>query len=202
MKEIWKNITDDSLPGEYWEIIKGCNNYYVSSFGRIKTSDRYIVCKRINTNNYSIFAKGKILKQSENKNGYLRCRITFDGGIRKSVFVHRLVAKAFLGESLLPQVNHIDEDKHNNCVENLEWCDIKYNANYGSRNKKIADYQHRFPKKGKIVKMYSLNGEIIEIFCSVHDAARKTGFSMGNISGMCNGSNKYSHVGGYVFKFG
>lgn len=202
MEEIWKNRIDDTLPYEQWKLINGCSNYYVSSLGRVRTSDRYSSRKRKNRKDDVVFVKGKILKQSENKNGYLRCCIIYDNCEKKSVYVHRLVIKTFLGDSTLPQINHIDENKHNNSVENLEWCDVKYNANYGNRNTKISDYQHRHPKKGKCVKMFSLDGKEIETFCSVHDAARRTGFSMGNISGMCNGSNKYSHVGGYIFKFG
>ena len=61
-------------------------------------------------------------------------------GIRKQEYVHRLVAMAFLeNPHNYTEVNHKDECKTNNCVDNLEWCDHYYNINYGSRNKRIAD---------------------------------------------------------------
>lgn len=109
MEEIWKNRTDDTLPCEQWKLINGCSNYYVSSLGRVKTSDRYSSRKRKNRKDDVVFVKGKILKQSENKDGYLRCCIIYDNGNKKSVYVHRLVIKTFLGDSTLPQINHIDK---------------------------------------------------------------------------------------------
>ena len=76
---------------------------------------------------------------SDNGKGYLRASLTKD---KKTTgkYIHRLVAEAFiLNVDGLPAVNHKDEDKTNNSVENLEWCDNEYNDNYGTRNKRVIE---------------------------------------------------------------
>lgn len=81
---------------------------------------------------------GKILKQ-QMRHMYFAVRL-YNSGKNKLYNVHRLVAEAFIpNPDNLPQVNHKDENKANNCIENLEWCDGKYNCNYGLRNRKIGD---------------------------------------------------------------
>lgn len=106
MEEIWKQIDD---------------RYSVSNLGRVKS-------------NYA--NKERILKPFPNHDGYLKVDIRH-GDYRKSESVHKLVAQAFIpNPDNLDQVNHKDEDKTNNCVDNLEWCDIKYNCNYGTRNER------------------------------------------------------------------
>ena len=121
MKEIWKDI-------EGYEGI-----YQVSNFGRVKSLDRYVL-----RNGNSLFVKGIVLSQLNNR-GYLTVRLC-NSGKYKNYFVHRLVACAFV-ENLnnYTEVNHIDEDKHNNDFRNLEWCDRKYNVNYGSRADKFSN---------------------------------------------------------------
>lgn len=103
MKEIWKDI-----PG--YEGI-----YIVSSFGRIRN-----------------LVSGKFIKPSQKNDGY--CRVCLSkNGCGKCINIHRLVAQVFIpNPDNLPQVNHRDEDKTNNVADNLEWCDAKYNINYGT----------------------------------------------------------------------
>lgn len=82
---------------------------------------------------------GRLLKQVKNKDGYLQVGLREDGK-SKSFRVHRLVAFAFIpNPDNLPQVNHKNEDKTDNRVENLEWCDAKYNSNYGTHNKRVSN---------------------------------------------------------------
>ena len=71
-------------------------------------------------------------------NGYLV--VCFNrNGVKKNLRVHRLVAQAFIPNPLnYPIVNHKDECKTNNAVDNLEWCDVKYNDNYGTRNERLS----------------------------------------------------------------
>ena len=70
--------------------------------------------------------------------GYLFVHLTNGKGKLKNEKIHRLVAKAFIpNPDNLPEVNHIDENKYNNCVDNLEWCSVKYNRNYGTRYQRI-----------------------------------------------------------------
>lgn len=86
-----------------------------------------------NKGNVRNVRRNTLLKLSKNRYGYIQVYL-YKNGIRKGFRVHRLVAEAFLSNpDNLPQVNHKDEDKTNNNVDNLEWCDQKYNVNYGHR---------------------------------------------------------------------
>ena len=108
--------------------------YQVSNLGNVKVLDR-VVNSAIKHSD-KVKRIGKTLKQY-NKNGYMQVTLTINTK-RKYYNVHRLVAQAFIDNPQnLPQVNHKDENKLNNNVNNLEWCTAKYNCNYGSRNSKI-----------------------------------------------------------------
>lgn len=119
---------------ETWKDIAGYENYEVSNLGRIR--------KKSSTHNYkcgnSYTTKEIIIKQFKNEKGYLLVRFTKNGK-KKKFRVHRLVAEAFIpNTNNLPQINHKDEDKANNHIDNLEWCDAKYNNNYGTRNERVS----------------------------------------------------------------
>lgn len=127
---------------EKWLSIKDYEGLYeVSNLGRVR----------------SLISNGLILKQSKDKNGYHVVSLK-----RKSFRVHRLVAIAFIpNPNDLEQVNHKDEDKSNNTVHNLEWCDTKYNINYGTRNEQVrkslsgqAHTQERVENNRKAQKKY------------------------------------------------
>lgn len=113
---------------EEWKPVVGYEGLYeVSSLGRVRSLDRYV------KNNYSYWLrKGKVLSPEKNKDGYLLVSLCCNGK-RYLRTVHRLVAEAFIpNPDNLPEVNHINEDKSNNRVENLEWCTRKYNINFGT----------------------------------------------------------------------
>lgn len=142
MEEIWKPI--------------GYEGYEVSNLGRVK-SYKY---DKIN---------GKIMKPYKNTKGYLQIDLQLDGRKRENrvhLAVHRLVAIAFIpNPDNLPQVNHKDEDKTNNCVDNLEWCTNDYNAHYGTHIERVAE-KIRMP-------IYSVDKQgNIEHFPGVREADR------------------------------
>lgn len=119
---------------EVWKDIRGYENLYqVSNFGNVRSLDRSIVRK----NGEKLTVHGKVLKPVISK-GYCYVRLN-NCGVWKDEQVHRLVAEAFISNpNNLPEVNHIDEDKTNNYIDNLEWCSRKYNINYGSRSEKFS----------------------------------------------------------------
>ena len=110
---------------EIWRPIEGYEGLYeVSSYGRVRSLDKYV---KSGYGSYRL-RKGKILSPGIRPDGYLVVSLQY-----KMFRVHRLVAQAFiLNPDNLPQVNHKDENKANNRVDNLEWCDSKYNNNYGT----------------------------------------------------------------------
>lgn len=119
---------------EIWKSIPGFEGYYeASNFGRIRSLDRYVQLEG-QYGRYTRFKPGKIMTPKFDGRGmYLQVVLSKNGNHRKHL-VHRLIAFTFIENPYnLPEVNHIDEDKTNNCVSNLEWCDHKYNNNYGSK---------------------------------------------------------------------
>lgn len=161
MKEIWKDI-------EGFE-----DKYQISNLGNIKSLKDSKGNKR-----------EKILKLQKDNKGYLRIQL-FKGGKYYTKIVHRLVAIAFIpNPENKPQVNHIKEfEKDNNRVDNLEWCDNKYNCNYGTRSKRGGE------KHSKQVYQYSLSGELIKVWQSTLECSR-SGFNHRRISDCGNGIRK------------
>lgn len=167
MKEIWRDI----------EGFCGC--YQVSNMGRVKSLK---------------FGKERILKAKKDY-GYLRIGLRKDG--KKNFYmIHRLVALAFLPNPYnLPQVNHKDEDKTNNRVDNLDWCSAEYNVNYGTRNKRCSEILTNNQKKSKKI----LCVETGVVYPSEMQVKRELGFDNGYISKVCNG--KYKRAYGYTWRY-
>ena len=119
---------------EIWKDIVGYEGLYqVSNLGNVKRLKGY------KGRGKGYVVEEHLIQPSINSRGYQNV-ILCKNGKTKTFTMHRLVAIAFLDNSeKLPQVNHKDENKLNNCVDNLEWCDSKYNNNYGTRNKKCSD---------------------------------------------------------------
>ena len=169
---------------EIWCPIKGYEGLYeVSDQGRVRSLK---------------FGKERILKQWINTQGYLRVELSKNGE-HKMYLVHRLVSKTFIpNPDNLPEVNHKDEDKTNNSVINLGWCDRKSNCNYGNRNKRISEKMTN-GKLSKPVLQFTKDGEFVAEWKSSSEIKRNLGYSKGNISACCNGIRKSSN--GFVWKF-
>lgn len=138
---------------------------------------------------------GKILKPTKGRDGYLRVDLR-KNGTRRDSLVHRLVAQTFIpNPSNFPCINHKDEDKTNNCLDNLEWCDHKYNNNYGTRNKRISLSQF------KPVLQFDKSGNFIAEYESGIEASRKTGINRHDISQCCLGLYHHKSAGGFIWKY-
>ena len=171
---------------EVWKDIKGFDGIYqISSLGRVKS-----------------FYKNetKILKQHLMPNGYMRIRLK-QNNIRKwsDFYVHRLVAIAFLpNEHNFAEINHIDENKTNNTVANLEWCTRAYNCKYGTARERMAR------TKGTAVIQFDLNGNFIAEFPSLKSAAKKLGCDVGQIKTCLNPNSvpyKKNIAAKYIWKY-
>ena len=164
---------------EIWCPIKGYEGLYeVSDKGMVKSIG---------------YGKERILSPGKLQNGYLRVNLCKNGE-KKNLLVHRLVAQAFIpNPDNLPQVNHRDEDKTNNSVQNLEWCDRKYNNNYGNRNQMVS------MKLSKPVLQYTKSGEFVKEWKSATYVQRTIGYFQNYISYCCNG--KYKSAYGYIWKY-
>ena len=188
------------MENEIWKDVVGYEGLYqVSNLGRVRSVDR-IVNGRWGNN----FVKGLILKPYTVK-GYKQVHLSKNN--KKTHYkIHRLVAETFIPNPYkLPQVNHKDEDKTNNCVENLEFCTQSYNNNYGTRLKRISE-KNKISMKGKFnnsrsksVLQYTLDGNFVKEYPSAREAERINNIDFSAISKCCRGV--YKSAGGYIWKF-
>ena len=179
--------------------VVGYEGYYeVDQFGRVFGVDR-VISVDDNGRKYKKPIAGNQMKQSLKNKGYKVVSLTKDG-ITKMVYVHRLVAEAFIpNPDNLPMVNHKDEDKTNNFLENLEWCTAKYNCNYGTGVQRHADkIRGRESEKRIAVIQRSVDGKFINRYSSVKDAATSVNGTTGAISAVCNGRRKTAY--GYIWE--
>ena len=176
------------MKNEIWKDIPGyCGKYQASNKGRIRS------CK-------------KILKQQIEKGGYTHVVLN-----RVTKRVHRLIALTFLhNEKKLPEINHKDEDKRNNNIENLEWCTKSYNINYGKRNRIVSEKlkgeksvhfgkKGRLNKSSKAVTQYDMNMIFIAEYESAHIADEKTGIKFQDICKCARGKRK--SAGNFIWKY-
>lgn len=135
---------------EVWSDIKDYEGYYqVSNHGRVRSVDRYVIKDR--TGNLA-FKKSRIIAINKQNSGYLYVTLN-KCNKNKNFLVHRLVAEAFIpNPDNLEQVNHKDEVKTNNYVDNLEWCTRKYNCNYGTVRQRISQSKKGQKQKPEVIE--------------------------------------------------
>ena len=162
--EKWKDIYYFDYIKNEWVDYR--DSYQISSYGEVRSL------------NYKNTGKTKILKQKKNRFGYLEVSL-WRNGKGRSFRVNRLVAFMFIennNPSVKTQVNHINEKRDDNRIENLEWCTQKYNCNYGTHAEKTSK------------KVICLNTN--EVFKSTMDVERATGIKNQSISDCCLGKVK------------
>ena len=167
---------------EEWKDIEGYENLYqVSNFGRVKS-----LPKEKQFGNSFYITKEKILENQRDKDGYLEVNL-YKNKKGKHYKIHRLVAKAFiLNLENKPEVNHIDGNKENNCVINLEWVSPKENINHAYDTELIK----------RRTRIICINDG--RIFKSITQASSFYGVSKSMISEVCN--KKRNDVKGLIFK--
>lgn len=166
---------------EIWKDIEGYEKVYqVSNLGRVRSLDRIVNGK---VKGFKNKVNGKILKNIKGKNGYYTVGLSLKGLVTNN-YVHRLVATAFIPKlDNKPFVNHKDEDKTNNNVNNLEWITNKDNLNYGTARKRQAK------AISKPIKVIYQDGTY-EYWESATILANEFGISKKNISQVLNKKNK------------
>ncbi|ANY28833.1 HNH endonuclease [Lactococcus phage 4R15L] len=155
--------------------IEGFENYEVSNLGKIRN-----------------IKSGKILKPILRRDGYLTHNL-YGHNKQKHLLLHRILATAFIDNpEEKPCVNHIDENKLNNDLSNLEWCTVRENLVHGTRMKRIAE------KLSQKVIQLDLNDNVLNEFESMNQAERETRVALSSISSCCNGRTKSG--GGFKWK--
>lgn len=158
---------------------------------------------------YEIFEDGRIwsytrnkwLNPTPNKNGYYYIKLSDNDGKIKNYRLHRIIYEA-CSQAPIPEemdVNHIDEDKTNNHMSNLNLMTRQDNLNHGTRNERARKALTNHPLKSKQVVQYDLEGNLINVFPSAIEVHRQFGYSCGCISECCNG--KLKTYKGFIWKF-
>lgn len=187
---------------EIWKDIEGYEGkYQVSNLGNARSLDRYV--KHNTSKTKEIFRKGQNLKPLKNHKGYLSIDIGTGKGDRKTVFIHRMVAKAFIPNpkpNKYNQINHKNGIKSDNRAVNLEWCNNSINQLHAYKHglNKRVDYAGK-PKR-PVMQIDPKTDEVINVFESIADAAKHINYKQkSNISQVCLG--KRNLCGGYYWKY-
>lgn len=157
---------------------------------------------------------GKVVRGRQNSNGYRVVELFYETGKSKQLLLHRLVAEAFIpNPENLPIVNHKDENRSNNCADNLEWCTYRYNVSYGTAPARRRQSTEWFYKSDRLkimsrengkavcrpVSQFTKSGDYVASFSSVKEASKKTKTNASHISETCKGQRK--SAGGFVWAY-
>lgn len=176
---------------EVWKVYPDYPFVEVSNLGRVRTKDRTVT----RSNGRKQFVKGRVLKQRLRLDGYMDVSFQVNGK-QFHLLVHRLVATCFISNpNNLPQINHIDCNRSNNIVSNLEWCTNQYNIDYREKYGMSAE---KFTKAlRKPVIAVDLNGFKVLWFESQSEASRQLGIALSHINNVVKGRKNKTH--GYCF---
>ena len=177
---------------ELWKDIKGFEGFYqVSNLGRVKGLPRKTEDGRLLPERYlygSVYSTGYVVVK-------LRCNKK-----PKRYSMHRLVAEHFIpNPESLPIINHKDENKLNNCVDNLEWCTQKYNTNYGcARQRAVKTFRKNYSKE---VYQFDFNGNLVGKYDSVTTAAKITHTRHSEVSSCCRMVEHCISANGFMWRY-
>lgn len=179
------------LNNEVWKDIQGYENIYqVSNKGNVRSLDRIDIIK----DGRKFVRTGKVLKAKICRKGYHRVQLCINSKC-KHCNIHRLVAIAFIPTTNYNlQVNHIDGDKTNNYVSNLEWVTNSENFNHAMKNNLL-----NLTSKSKVVRQYTLDGVFIKEYPSTLQVERELGFTHSGI-GMC-ARGLYKQSQGFIWRY-
>ena len=177
-----------SKKDEIWKIIEYASTYEISNFGNLRKKDT-----------------GYLISTRDNGNSYIGIPLKCNDGIYRNCYIHRLVAEAFLeipeelrhleGTRYL-QVNHKDECKHHNWVSNLEWCDAKYNSNYGTHSQRVSQ---TLRDKSVNILQYTLDGEFVKEWNSQIEICEELNIKP---TALCNALNgRSNNSAGFIWKY-
>lgn len=166
---------------EIWQDIEGYKGLYqVSNKGNVKSLK---------------YGKERILKPGIDRDGYYKIML-YNNSVRKTFRLNRLVAQAFIPNlDNKPQVNHLDENKLNNCVDNLSWTTAKENNNHGTRNERVDD------SHSKPILQYSKSGNFIREWKSASEVKRVLGIDNSHINACCRNNPKHKSAYGFVWRY-
>lgn len=173
--EVWRNLP-----------IPGLEHYQVSNLGRVRNTS------------YKGTGIVRDMTPCVGKDGYLMVCLTTNRGKQRNYWVHRLVATAFIPSC--PEkdcVNHKNECKTDNRVENLEWVDRRENDNYGTRNARMA--HSKLNGNSKQIVQQTLDGKVIHTWPSISAVNRVLGYDTGLISKCCKGKKKTAY--GFLWEY-
>ena len=177
------------MENEWKSIVNYDGLYEVSANGEIKSVARILKDSKGNTRVWP----ERIMKQTKDKDGYFRVCLSKDGKCTGKR-VHRIVAEAFIDNpEKLPFINHKDENKTNNNYKNLEWCNAKYNSNYGNAIEKRV--------KSRRIPILAIKNNKILYFDSITDACRKLNLNHANVIGCLKNHYGRKTVKGWVFEY-
>ena len=175
---------------EIWKPVKNYESLYeVSNYGRVRSLPRKPYRKKV-----------IIMSPGIAGEGYLSINL-YKKGQAKKQYVHRLVAEAFIeNPHNYPEINHKDEIRTNNAVDNLEWCTSKYNKNYGNRNRKMSAVKiGRFCDENAVKRSPVICIETGKYYSTMRLAALDSGASYTKITECCKGRRQ--KTGGYHWRY-
>ena len=172
-----------------WKVLNKYPHYSIDECGKVKRNSYTNKDSLGRVINY----KERELKIQLDKDGYQVVTLVFGLEKPKVCKVHRLVAETFIpNPDNLPCVNHKDEDKTNNSVDNLEWCTYQYNNSYNDKGRRIS------ATKSIPIYQFDLNGNLIKEWKSMKEAGKSLGIDERNISAACSG--KLKTYKGFIWK--